>query len=260
MEPVYSWIVPTLRSWVKVMGWKVAIRGDDHIPLSGAGVVATNHVGYLDWLFVGLAAERRHRHLRILAKKELWDKALTRPIMVGAKHIPVDRFGGAVATVAAGVDALRRGEMVGMFPESTISRSFVPAKGKTGAARMAMGAGAPLIPSAVWGSQRLLTKGRPRNLKRGIAVTALFGPPIAYEPDERPAVVTERLMAAITELVDEAARTYPQRPSGDDDRWWVPAHHGGTAPTVEESLAMAARDVEEKTERRRAKASTSARR
>jgi 1-acyl-sn-glycerol-3-phosphate acyltransferase len=254
MEPVYSWIVPTMRAWVKVMGWKVTIHGEEHIPTSGPGVVATNHIGYIDWLFVGMAAERRHRHLRILAKKELWDKPLTRPIMAGAKHIPVDRYRGPQATITAAVEALRKGEMIGMFPESTISRSFVPAKGKTGAARMAMDAGAPLIPGAVWGSQRMLTKDRPRNLKRGIAVTVSFGPPIAYEPGERAALVTIRLMSAITSLVDEAARTYPQHPTGDDDRWWIPAHLGGTAPTVEASLALAARDVEENTERRRAEA------
>jgi 1-acyl-sn-glycerol-3-phosphate acyltransferase len=252
MEPVYSWIEPTLRAWIKVMGWKVTIRGEEHIPSRGPGVVATNHIGYLDWLFVGLAAANRGRHLRFLAKKELWDNPLTRPIMVGAKHIPVDRYGGPTATLAAAVAALRRGELIGMFPESTIARSFVPAKGKSGAARMAMGAGASLIPGALWGSQRMLTKGRPRNFTRGIAVTVVFGPPVAYEPDESPGVVTDRLMTAIRSLVDEAVRIYPQRPVGDDDRWWVPAHLGGAAPSVEESVEMAAREVQERTERRRA--------
>jgi 1-acyl-sn-glycerol-3-phosphate acyltransferase len=255
MEPVYSWIEPTLRAWTKVMGWKVIIRGEEHIPPRGSGIIATNHIGYLDWLFVGLAAANRGRHLRVLAKKELWDNLLTKPIMVGSKNIPVDRYGGATAALAATIEALRHGELVGMFPESTIARSFVPAKGKTGAARMAMGAGAPLIPGALWGSQRMLTKGRPRNVKRGIAVTVVFGPPVGYEPDESAAAVTERLMAAIGSLLDEAIRIYPQRPTGDDDRWWVPAHLGGTAPSVEESEAMASRDLDERIARRRAERS-----
>jgi 1-acyl-sn-glycerol-3-phosphate acyltransferase len=107
---------------------------------------------------------------------------------------------------------------------------------------MAMEASAPLVPCAVWGSQRLLTKGRPKNLQRNVPVTVAFGPPIEYAPDEEPADVTKRLMTAIEGLVDEAQRNYPETPAGDDDRWWLPAHLGGTAPTTEEADAMAAEE------------------
>lgn len=59
------------------------------------------------------------------------------------------------------------------------------------------------------------------------------GEPVPFELDEDPRVVTERLMVAITELVGQAARTYPQGPAGSEDRWWLPRHLGGTAPTME---------------------------
>jgi hypothetical protein len=85
-----------------------------------------------------------------------------------------------------------------------------------------------------------------------MAVSITFGPAIPYEPDEDPAHVTLRLMAAITDLVEQAAADYPPHPAGPDDRWWLPAHLGGTAPTVAQSVAMAEADAGAKRERRQA--------
>ncbi|HVM19053.1 MAG TPA: lysophospholipid acyltransferase family protein [Egibacteraceae bacterium] len=242
MEPVYSPVIGAALTLFKSMGWKIHVTGVEHIPMTGPAVVATNHVGYLDFTFVGYGVRKQGRLLRFLAKKEIFDHPVAGPLMRGMKHVPVDRFGRAQDALRDAIDALRRGEMIGMFPEATISRSFVPAAAKSGAARMAMEASAPLIPGAVWGSQRLLTKGRPKNLQRNVAITVDFGPPISYAPDEDPSDVTKRLMTAIEGLVDNAARRYPQQPAGPDDRWWVPAHLGGTAPTVEEADAMAAEE------------------
>jgi 1-acyl-sn-glycerol-3-phosphate acyltransferase len=251
MEPVYTPVIGLVKSVYRVMGWRVDVRGAAHIPPTGPVVIATNHVGYLDFTFVGLSALERQRLVRFMAKKEVFDHRLAGPLMRGMKHIPVDRFGRANDSIDAAVGALRRGEAVGMFPEGTISRAFVPAPGKTGAARMAMESGATLIPGAVWGSQRILTKGRARNWQRNVAISVTYGPPIDYLPDDDPAVVTKRLMEAIGELVDDAARRYPQRPAGDDDRWWLPAHLGGSAPTVEESMRLSEQERAERRARRR---------
>jgi 1-acyl-sn-glycerol-3-phosphate acyltransferase len=242
METVYPPVIAAARSLIRAMTWQVRVSGEEHIPAEGAAVLASNHIGYLDFIFIGYGALPKKRVVRFAAKKEVFDHPVAGPLMRGMKHISVDRFGGADAAVAASVDALRRGELVGMFPEGTISRSFVPAAAKTGAARMAMDAGVPLIPVAVWGTQRILTKGRPKNFQRGVVIDVRYGAPIAYERDDDPGKVTKRLMDAITKLVDQAAAEYPQEPSGPDDRWWLPAHQGGTAPTVEEAEAMAARD------------------
>lgn len=250
MELVYPPVTGFAISVFKTMGWKVDVRGAEHVPTDGPAVLASNHVGYLDFTFLGLAARERKRCVRFLAKKEVFDHPVAGPLMRGMRHIPVDRFGRATAALHVAVDALRRGEVLGMFPEATISRSFVPRAGKTGAARMAMDAGAPLVPCAVWGSQRILTKGRPRNLERGIAISVAFGEPIPYEPEDDTTEVTKRLMESIGDLVEELWTTYPQQPDGDP--WWLPAHLGGTAPTIEQAEeAAAAERAARKAERRK---------
>jgi 1-acyl-sn-glycerol-3-phosphate acyltransferase len=254
MEPVYRTVIALVSLGFRLFGWRVDVQGAEHIPRRGAAVIATNHVGYLDFTFVGYAAKPRGRLVRFLAKKEIFDRPGVGWLMRAMRHIPVDRFGRASESFTASVEALRRGEVIGMFPEATISRSFVPAAGKTGAARMAMAAGVPLIPGAVWGSQRLLTKGRPRNLQRGVVVTVALGEPVAYEADEDPGAVTARLMARITELVGAAQASYPQAPAGDDDRWWLPAHLGGSAPSVADAQAMAAAEAAARRQARRAAA------
>ncbi|MDP8970439.1 MAG: 1-acyl-sn-glycerol-3-phosphate acyltransferase [Actinomycetota bacterium] len=251
MDPVYRLVVALIVGVFRLMGWRVSVSGAEHLPRTGPAVVATNHVGYLDFTFVGYGGRQRGRLLRFLAKQEIFDHPLAGPLMRAMKHIPVDRFGRAAHSFEVAVAALRRGEVIGMFPEGTISPSFVPMAGKTGAARMAMAASAPLLPGAVWGSQRLLTKGKPHNFRRGVAVSVIFGAPVPYGPDDDVDEVTARLMAAIRDLVDRAAAEYPQRPAGEDDRWWLPAHLGGTAPTVGEAEEITARERAARRERRR---------
>lgn len=255
MEPVYRPVIGVALGMFKAMGWDIRVRGTEHVPRQGPAVLATNHIGYLDFVFVGYGAYQRGRLTRFMAKKEIFDHPVAGPLMRGMKHIAVDRFGRADAAVRAASNALARGEVVGMFPESTISRSFVPAAGKTGAARMAMDAGAPLIPGAVWGTQRILTKGRPKNFQRNVAITIDFAEPIPYEASEDAGEVTKRLMTRIGELVDQAGAAYPQQPADEDDRWWLPAHLGGTAPTVAEAEEIAAKERAERRARRRAERS-----
>ncbi|MGH8885679.1 MAG: lysophospholipid acyltransferase family protein [Egibacteraceae bacterium] len=251
MELVYPPVIAMAVTMFKVMGWPVNVEGVEHIPAEGPGVVATNHVSYLDFTFVGYGVHQRGRLLRFLAKKEIFDHWLAGPLMRGMRHIPVDRFGRPADALDAAVTALGRGELIGMFPEATISRSFVPMQGRNGAARMALAVEAPLVPGAIWGGQRLFTKGRPRNLQRGVPISVVFGEPVPYKPDEDPTEVTTRLMTRITELVDRATATYPDQPTGDDDRWWLPAHLGGTAPTVAEARELVRREATERRTLRR---------
>jgi 1-acyl-sn-glycerol-3-phosphate acyltransferase len=137
--------------------------------------------------------------------------------------------------------------VVGVFPEATISSSFTVKDLKAGAARMAVDAGVPLIPAAVWGGHRVATKDRTVDLRRHVPITVLLGEPIVPQPGEKVQSVLRRSRAAMEQLLDEAQRSYPDRPSGPDDRWWLPAHLGGTAPTPEEA---AGRDADHAAGRR----------
>jgi 1-acyl-sn-glycerol-3-phosphate acyltransferase len=254
MDLYFSPVAGMLKTWIKVMGWEMLVTGEEHIPADGPAVLASNHISYLDPVTVGYAADMRGRPVRYLAKQELFDKPVFGGLLRKLKQVPVDRHGAPGKSLEIAAETLRSGELVVNFPEATISTSFVPSEGKTGAARMAMRAGVPLIPVANWGGQRILTKGRPRNLQRGVVLAVRVGAPLPYEPDEDPTVVTKRLMDRLTELVDQAASTYPQQPSGPDDRWWLPQHMGGTAPTVEEAAQALRAERERKRAERRSRA------
>jgi 1-acyl-sn-glycerol-3-phosphate acyltransferase len=251
VNPVYSFVIGVVLTVFRILRWKVRVSGVEHIPVSGAAVVATNHIGYLDFVFAGYGVRKQQkRRLRFVAKREVFDHWLSGPLMRAMGHIRVDRGGDTMKAMHEVSQALADGDMVGMFPEGTISRSFVPLPGRPGAVRMAMQSKVPLIPGAVWGTQRIFTKGRKPRPAAGITVDVVFGPAIAYSPDEDPMAVHQRLMTAIGELVDRLQREYPESPSGPEDGWWQPAHLGGSAPTPEEALRRAQEDAAERRRRR----------
>ena len=238
---VYRPVVAFARGVFAALDLRFTVEGEEHIPLSGGAVIATNHIGYLDFAFIGYGARMRGKRLvRFLAKKEVFDHKVSGPLMRGMKHIAVDRAAGGPSFDEA-VRVLKRGELVGMFPEATISESFQLKEFKAGAARMAIEAGVPLIPSVVWGSQRVWTKGRQKELKRNhIPITVMYGEPLHPQPGDDPVAVTEELKARMGELLDRAQTSYPEKPDGPDDSWWLPVTMGGTAPTLEEAAVLSA--------------------
>lgn len=218
----------------RAMGWRVRSVGGRVLPSFGGAVIASNHVGHLDPFVLGYAVYAHHRRLvRYLAVRELFSHPLYGPGVRVTRQIPVDRDGDPARAVDEAVAALAAGDLVGTFPEGGINPTFVPRAGRTGSARMAMRAGVPLVPAAVWGSQRLSTHTRQHEFPRDVLLTVHFGAPVRYAADEDPHAVTERLMARVRALADEAARAYPVSPAGPEDRWWLPAHLGGTAPAAE---------------------------
>src|SRR4051812_45602255 len=119
-----------------------------------------------------------------MAKQEIFAHPVGGPLMRGMHHIPVDRKSG-LGSYEAALAALGAGEVVGVFPEATISRSFTVKGIKSGAVRLAAAADVPLIPMVLWGGQRLWTKGRPRTLnRRHVPITILVGEPLHPKPDE----------------------------------------------------------------------------
>jgi 1-acyl-sn-glycerol-3-phosphate acyltransferase len=222
----------------RLFRFRFDVRGSEHVPAVGGAIICSNHVSYFDFTFLGLGALPQHRLVRFMAKAAVFDHWSSGRFMRAMQHIPVDRKAGTAAFEAA-VRALKDGEVVGVFPEATISTSFTVKDLKAGVARMAVDAGVPIIPAAVWGGHRVATKGR-REFRRDVAVTVLLGEPLVAAPGERPQALLRRTRAAMEGLLDDVQRSYPDQPAGPEDRWWLPVHLGGTAPTPEEAAAAAA--------------------
>jgi 1-acyl-sn-glycerol-3-phosphate acyltransferase len=240
---VYPPVILLARGLFAGLGLRFSIEGADHVPREGGAVIASNHVSYLDFAFVGYGAREAGRVVRFMAKESVFRHPVAGPLMRGMHHIPVDRSAGSGAFREA-MGMLKAGELVGVFPEATISRSFELKELKAGAARMAQAAGVPIVPTIVWGGQRIYTKGRrPRVRGRGKAVTVAFGEP--FLPPRRAGgdAVTADLAARMRALLAQVQQSYPQHATGDDDRWWLPAAMGGTAPTPQEAAALDAVDA-----------------
>jgi len=154
--------------------------------------------------------------------------------MRGMKHIAVDRKNGGPSFITA-LRALKAGEIVGVFPEATISQSFELKEMKNGVVRLAMESGAPILPTIVWGSQRIWTKKVPRNFSRqNIPIFVSIGEPISLNPDSDIDESMKLLNARMSELLTQVQNDYPDSPIGQR---WAPARLGGTAPTPQEIAA-----------------------
>src|SRR4051794_14103092 len=241
----YRFVIRLALIVFRLFGFRFDVRGSEHVPTAGGAIICSNHVSYFDFTFLGLGALPRHRLVRFMAKAAVFGHWFAGPFMRAMQHIPVDRKAGAAAFESA-VRALKDGQVVGVFPEATISRSFTVKDLKAGAARMAIDAGVPIIPAAVWGGQRLATKGHSVQWRRGVPVTVILGEPLVPETGEKAQQLLRRTRAAMEALLDEAQRSYPDVPAGDDDRWWQPVHLGGTAPRPDEIAALDAVEAEGK--------------
>ena len=243
----YRFVIRVCLVVFRLFRFRFDVRGSEHVPTTGGAIICSNHVSFFDFTFLGLGALPQHRLVRFMAKAAVFDHWFSGPFMRAMQHIPVDRKAGAAAFESA-VRALKDGEVVGVFPEATISTSFTVKDLKAGAARMAVDAGVPIVPAAVWGGHRVATKGHKVELRRGVAVMVFLGEPLVPQPGEKPQALLRRTRTAMEALLDEAQRDYPDQPDGDDERWWLPAHLGGTAPTPEvaaekDSIRAAGKEV-----------------
>jgi len=255
VEWVYGPVIAGMKVGFAALGLRFVERGYENLPRSGGAVLAINHVSYFDFIFAGKSADPIGRKVRFMAKDVVFRHKVAGPLMRGMKHIPVDREAGAGAYAAA-VTALRDGELVGVFPEGTTSRSYTIKEFKTGAARMAAEAGVPIVPVVTWGGQRLYTKGHKPDLRtRGRAISITVGEPIPVAPDADPVEVTEHLRGVMSRLLDETVRAHPQGPDGPDDTWWLPPEYGGTALTREQAHEIEESERQARLAARRAKGS-----
>jgi 1-acyl-sn-glycerol-3-phosphate acyltransferase len=224
---VYPPVIVAIKAFWKYLGLQFDFRGEENVPRKGGAILAINHIGYLDFAITGTAALPAGRYVRFMAKKEIFNNKLAGPLMRGMHHINVDRSNGSASFVAA-LRALKSGEIIGIFPEGTISTSFEIKGLKSGAVRLAMGAGVPVIPTIVWGSQRVWTKGVKRDLRRkNYPITVEFGEPIFYERGQHVEEAEKNLREIMLAMLHQVQDNYPDSHVGQR---WAPARLGGTAP------------------------------
>ena len=186
-------------SWPVVkVGFRLRARGIENLP-DGGFVLAANHTSNFDPWPLGIPLFP-HRQLRFMAKSELFNPIL-KPILVGGGAFPVRRGQADLEAIGRAVELVRDGEVVVMFPEGTRRKKGLrkkhEARAHTGAARIALAAGVPLVPAAIKGTDRL-SRLAPLRVAYGLPIPLddLRGREIS--PAAREA--TERLMAEIHEL------------------------------------------------------------
>jgi len=230
VEPYLRLAVSVLYPLTRLL-FKVRWRGLDRIPKTGGAIVAVNHISYADPIVFGRFIWDAGRSPRFLAKASLFSAPFpVGRVLTGAGQIPVHRGSvNAAEALQAAVDALRRGEVVLIYPEGTVTRDpdFWPMQAKTGIARLAlMVPEVPVIPVGQWGAQNFLDfyRKRFRPLPR-TAVSVSAGQPVdlaefAGRPPSREVLqaMTDRIMVAVrAEVADlrgePAPETFTRRPA-----------------------------------------------
>ena len=179
--------------------YRLEVSGLENLPPTGGFVLAANHVSNFDPWPLGIPLYPQ-RMLRFMAKSELYNPVLG-PLLRAAGAFPVRRGEADVEAMATAVELTRSGEVVAMFPEGTRRtkglRKKFEARPRSGAARIALDAGVPLVPAAISGTDRLLRLGKLR---------VAYGTPIPLDdlgeldPHHAARTATERLMAEIHRL------------------------------------------------------------
>jgi 1-acyl-sn-glycerol-3-phosphate acyltransferase len=226
--PVAGAAVPLVRALARTR-----IHHGERLPPTGPYILAPNHMTNLDPVIVGEAVWRLGRAPRFLAKSSLFAVPLVGRMLRALGQIPVERGGAARGAIplSAAKRLITEGQGVIVYPEGSLTRDpgLWPMRGKTGAARLALQLGLPVIPVAHWGTQRIMpvTTTRLRLWHRG-RVDLVFGDPVDLSDLGRVAdraamrTATDRIMAAITALLEEL-----RGESAPAERW-DPAKHGQT--------------------------------
>lgn len=219
------WILKIVLTPILYVVYRIRVEGKEHLPQSGAVILAANHRSFLDSIFIPLLVRRK---VTFVAKAEYFDDPKTAWFFRAVGQIPIRREGGNASegALAAATDVLAAGGVFGIYPEGTRTRDGYLHKGKTGVARLALATGAPIVPVGLIGSDECQPTDAklPRLFKQ---VTIRFGPPIRPEhyadrADDRLVLrqITDELMFEIGELCGYEYRdTYASKsdaPGGHD--------------------------------------------
>jgi 1-acyl-sn-glycerol-3-phosphate acyltransferase len=174
--------------------YRVELRGTEHIPATGGVILVANHESLFDPWLLALATPRP---VRYMAKSELWRHKVVGRALESFGAFPVERGAGDATAISNAADLLRRGEVLGIFPQGT-SKQLERRPYHRGAARLALATGAPIVPVRLSG-----TRGFPRPGRRGARV--LVRSPILVEPAKPTLVAAKELTQRVErELVESA--------------------------------------------------------
>ena len=214
-----------------LQGLKLSINGIENLPNTGGCILAINHTSYCDFTFAGLPSllHKPSRKVKFMVKKEVFDNKIIGPIMRSLHHIEVDRDNG-LSSFKSAVECLKNKELIGIYPEATISRSFEIKKNKSGAARMSIETQNPIIPYLIWGAQRIWTKGYSKKIYRvKIPVFITIGKPIY--PNLPLVSMKQILYMRMKKLLINTQNAYGIHPL---NKFWVPSKLGGLPPNLNE--------------------------
>jgi 1-acyl-sn-glycerol-3-phosphate acyltransferase len=226
--PLAAIVVPLLS-----LLFKLEIKGGEKLPREGAYVLAPNHMSEIDPLVVALAVWRIGRAPRFMAKESLFRVPVLGWVLRATGMVPVARAASASAaraTLQASETLVRHGRGVIVYPEGSLTREpdLWPMRGKTGAVRLALAGGIPVIPMAQWGAQQVLPRyGKLKLWPLRRRVTVLIGDPVDLSAFEGSATsqtalveATDVVMAAVSQLLSQL------RGEPAPAERWNPADHG----------------------------------
>jgi 1-acyl-sn-glycerol-3-phosphate acyltransferase len=195
-----------------IAGWafrwqaRLEVEGAENIPVTGPVIIAANHRAMLDVPLLVIACPRR---VTFMAKRELFGDPIRRWGFHVLGGFPVRREIADVRAMDIGLAVLEKGDVLGLYPEGTRSRSREMRPFLKGGAWLALKSGAPIVPAGISGTERSAPRGQRRPFRKRVRIA--FGKRIDVEPvadarerRERAAEITERLLDAITELVSES--------------------------------------------------------
>ena len=240
MDPVYRVVNALGRGVLRGLRLDVRWTGAEYVPLAGPVLLAATHASYPDFVLIERAAITRGRFVRFLTRHDVWEVPVVPWFMDRMRHIPVNRLAPAYTYLRARKE-LALGEAVCAFPEAGISHSYTVRPLMRGVAALARETGAPVIPVAIWGSQRLFSVGDPApppDLTWRRRVDLAFGAPMYLASGDDLTERTHELGHRLTEQLEGLQLLPHHRPRPGEVATWYPAHLGGRAPTRERARVL----------------------
>lgn len=226
--PMAGTVVPLIGSIAKFK-----VHGRENLPLTGAYIIAPNHYSEIDPLVVGSMIWRRGRAPHFLAKESLFSVPLVGWFLTKSGQVPVSRsHGGRGAPIAQAQHIVDNGSVVVVYPEGTLTRDpdLWPMRGKSGAARLALDYGIPVIPVAHWGTQQIMARySKKVSLFPRKTVTFSIGKPVDLS-DYLGKPRTSTIISGATETIMQAITRELEKLRGEKapERRWDPADHSQT--------------------------------